>query len=363
MNPASRTRAGFRFTSGTWNGDVYTDKDLDDMVEAYNDTKANMTPPLKLGHNEEQRALFQDGLPAAGWIGNLYIKAGKLIADFVDIPSRIAQLLERKAYKKVSAEIFWDIEFNGKYYNRMLAGVALLGGQIPAVNNLSDILALYGIDASPDKNKHYRNPKSGLMIKSYHTEIEEEGAAMPKSEAEIKLEFDLKSEQDKVSVAQAQAKNYEKSVQEKDAAIAAKDKELAEAREYKKNAEAKSADDAKALAESNLDKAIVEMESSKLISVSMKPYIKALLSEEKKEYSLKIGDKEEKLSKVELVKQVLKLHAKISSVNFIENSEENSVEGNKDEAALNAAIEKHMQENKVNYSVAYRAVMKTQKSE
>lgn len=349
------------FSVGTWNGDVYTDKDLDDMVEAFNDTKANMSPPLKLGHNEEQRALFQDGLPAAGWIGNLYIKAGKLIADFVDIPSRIAQLLEKKAYKKVSAEIFWDIEFNGKFYNRMLAGVALLGGQIPAVNNLSDILALYGIDAGADKNKHYRNPKSGLIIKTYNSF---EGAAMPKTEAEIKLECDLKNEQDKVSAAHAQAKNYEKSVQEKDAAIAAKDKELEEARAYKKAAEAKSADDAKVLAETQMDKAIGELESSKLISVSMKPYIKALLSEDKKEYSLKVGDKEEKLSKVELVKQILKLHAAISSVNFTENSEENSVEGTKDEKAQDAAINKYMQENKVNYSVAYRAVMKTiQKSE
>ena len=352
------------FSVGTWNGDSYTQADLDNMVEAFNDTKGSMIPALKLGHNKEQKALFQDGLPAAGWVGGLYTKGERLLADFIDLPSRIAELLEKKAYRKVSSEIFWDIEFNGKVYHRMLAAVALLGAQVPAVNNLNDILALYGISAGDsDKNKHFPSSKSGLMLKTYDHEELIEGAAMPKTEAEIKLELELKAEQDKASGLSEKVKNYEKSAKEKSDEMVAKDKELEEARAYKKAAEAKEVEAAKKLADAEFEKGITELESSKLITPAMKPYVKALLGAEQKEYSLKKGEKEEKFSKVDLLKQILKLHSKVSGVNFSEGSEDSKKEGSKTEKALNAEIEKFMAEKKVSYSVAYREVMKTHSQE
>jgi hypothetical protein len=42
------------FAVGTWNGDVFTSQDLDEMVLAFDANKATLRPFLKLGHNEEQ---------------------------------------------------------------------------------------------------------------------------------------------------------------------------------------------------------------------------------------------------------------------------------------------------------------------
>ena len=131
------------FASGTWNGDKYTEKDLDEMVTAYNETKHEIKPYLKLGHSEKQKLAQRDGLPSLGWIENLRRVGSKLIADFKRIPQKIYDLIERKAYARVSSEVFFDIEVMGKKFKKMLKAVALLGGDTPAVQNLNDIMALY----------------------------------------------------------------------------------------------------------------------------------------------------------------------------------------------------------------------------
>lgn len=349
------------FSAGTWNGDEYTQADLDEMIRAFNDMKSTAQPPLKLGHNEQQHALFQDGLPAAGWVSSLYTKGSKLIADFVDIPAQIYELLLNKAYKKVSSEIFWNIEFDGKKYNRMLAAVALLGGSFPAVNNLKDILAMYGIQP---ENKSYPTIESGLMIKIHHTDVTEDDGdkgdtAMPKTEAEIKLEYDLQAEKKKAEDAANQLKAKEDEAAAQKADLDAKEKENAELKAFKASAEEKAKKDAIELENTKLESAISAMVNDKLISASMKPYVKAFLESEKKEYAVKNGEKEEKFSKPELLKQILKLHAAISGVNFSENSSEgDGSESDKDEKAQDAKIKEYAKKHDVSYGQAYRAVMK-----
>ena len=55
------------FSTGLWNGDKYTDKDLEDMVESFNAIgKTRVKPFLKLGHDNKQKLVQSDGLPAAG---------------------------------------------------------------------------------------------------------------------------------------------------------------------------------------------------------------------------------------------------------------------------------------------------------
>ena len=85
------------FSTGKWNGDNYTREDLEEMVLAFEETKAGARPYIKLGHDAKQKLLQADGMPAAGWIDRVYIKGEKLMADFVDIPGKIYALIEKKA--------------------------------------------------------------------------------------------------------------------------------------------------------------------------------------------------------------------------------------------------------------------------
>ena len=131
------------FSTGKWNGDSYTEKDLDDIVLAYQELQGDMKPYLKLGHDDKQQLLQKDGLPSAGWIVNLKRKGQKLLADFKGIPKKIKELIEKTAYGRFSSEIYWDLKIDNKKYRRVLKAVALLGADTPAVQNLDDFINLY----------------------------------------------------------------------------------------------------------------------------------------------------------------------------------------------------------------------------
>ena len=131
---------------GKWNGDDYSEKDFDDMVEAQTELFDVHKPYLKLGHDKTQKLLQQDGLPAAGWVHKLKRSGDKLLCDFVNVPQKIYELLKRKAYKRISPEIYWNVLFEGKKFRRVLKAASILGANIPAMNNLDDILNLYSND-------------------------------------------------------------------------------------------------------------------------------------------------------------------------------------------------------------------------
>jgi hypothetical protein len=202
------------FSIGTWNGDEYVQADLDAMVKAFTDTAKTLKPPLKLGHDDNQTILQQSGLPAAGWVGNLYTKGGKLLADFIDIPNKIYDLLEKGAYRKVSAEIWWNASFNGKTYPKFLSAVALLGSEIPAVITLTDIMGMYS-NWTADVRKSYAFNTEDLIIKRLTNNLKNtfhKGDRMEKTEAELKLESDLKKEQENVAALSDSVKTYQKNL-------------------------------------------------------------------------------------------------------------------------------------------------------
>ena len=131
------------FSTGLWNKDQYSEGDLDGMVEAFG--KVGFRPPIKLGHSETQKLLKGEGLPAAGWIENLRRAGNKLVCDFKRVPRKIAELIKAGAYRKKSAEVYWDYldEAKSTKFPRVLKAVSLLGEEIPAVTSLADIMALY----------------------------------------------------------------------------------------------------------------------------------------------------------------------------------------------------------------------------
>jgi cation transport regulator ChaB len=135
---------------GTWSGSkeaTYTKEDLDGIVDAFKaltgDPKLNYEAPAKLGHDGKQKLLQSDGYPAAGWVASLKRKGDKLVADFKNVPAKIGALIDAGGYKKVSSEIYQDYEMGGKVYPLVLKAVSFLGGDIPAVKTIKDILATY----------------------------------------------------------------------------------------------------------------------------------------------------------------------------------------------------------------------------
>lgn len=134
------------FDVGTWNGHEWTDAELDEMVVNFHALKGVVDPPAKVGHSDHQELLEREGFPAVGWVENLYREGSKLVADFAKVPAKFAELLRAGAYRKVSSEIFYTLKIGEQVYRNVLAGVAFLGEELPAVKTLDDIVALYRQD-------------------------------------------------------------------------------------------------------------------------------------------------------------------------------------------------------------------------
>lgn len=106
------------------------------------ETGEDVQPPLVVGHSEDQAILADSGLPAAGWVSSLRAVGTKLVATVRDVPKIVAEAIARRAYRRVSAELYTDYKGLGQTLRR----VALLGGAIPKVKTLQDVIALYSDD-------------------------------------------------------------------------------------------------------------------------------------------------------------------------------------------------------------------------
>lgn len=333
------------FSCGKWNGDDYTIDDLNEMVKAFDENKSGARPYLKLGHDSKQKLLQTDGMPAAGWIEKIYIKGNKLVADFVDIPGKIYALIESRAYRKVSSEIFWNITIGDKKYKRMLAAVALLGADTPGVMNLNDILALY----KSYENSYEKLSTGDVFDLKYFNENEfGKESVMSKTENEIKLELELAQQKEVAEKLEAEKKEF-KLKQDQDA------KDLADLKEFKKKAEEK---ELKLIAEKEamkLEKFVTELQAEKLCSPAMVDMVKELLGPDKKEYTAN------KISKEETLKECLKLFAAAKEVNFAESSSKGDSKAKDKESELDKKAKEYMEQNKCTYSAALKAVMKDDK--
>ena len=135
------------FSTGKHRERKYTENDLDSMTQAFKDMSPELRPPVKIGHAEPGSGKGigdKSDLPAVGWVSGLRRVGTKLVADFVDVPRVVADLLRRGAYRRTSAEIYHNLKLsNGKRAPIALRAVALLGGTVPEVKTLRDVLALY----------------------------------------------------------------------------------------------------------------------------------------------------------------------------------------------------------------------------
>ena len=177
------------FSTGIWNGDRYTQKDLDSMIENFDEV--GFEPPVKLGHNDEQTEL-KDGQPALGYIDKIYKVGTKLVADFKELPKKVYEAIKRGNYKRVSSEIYWNYKANGSTFNRVLKAVALLGAEVPAVTNLQSIEGLYSNMGTGEVKSYYDGKESEIMEESKTISVEkyeEEISQLRQEKEEVMKEY------------------------------------------------------------------------------------------------------------------------------------------------------------------------------
>jgi hypothetical protein len=164
------------FEVGKWNGDKYSEKDLDDMVAAFQDTREALKPHVKLGHSNKQDLLQKDGYPSAGWITDLKRVGKKLVAKIEGIPEKIYGLIQSKAYGRISSEIFWNLSINGKKHRRALKAIALLGADTPEVHSLNDFINLYTENYDAELKIYYNKDtdmSDDNKVKNLETQLNE----------------------------------------------------------------------------------------------------------------------------------------------------------------------------------------------
>lgn len=327
------------FSAGKWNGQTFSEADLDKMVDTFKKTADTVRPFLKLGHDDNQKLLQAEGLPAAGWVSNIYRKGNKLVADFVDIPKKIYELIENRAYRKVSIELFKNVEILENKFDFLISGVALLGAETPGVLNLKDILDRFKIK-SYDSNCIFTHECEQLI-----TDLDVNGGNMNQELIEAKariaeLEKDL-SKKDKETA------KFQKDVESKTQL----EKELAETKEQF----AKTVADLK---KKETEAQVAELKASGVITPAMEKGVFQLLDETAEKFSIQKDDKELDSTKFELVKHLFEL-AKASDAN----TEEKTVDGDQIHteqkdifSKIDAEIEKFSQENNVSYGEAYSVV-------
>ena len=129
---------------------AYTVADLDDIVANFERLRGQLDPPVVIGHEEEQpltQGLAESdpfsntGSPAVGWISRLWRQGRSLYADLEGVHPAIGDLVNRRAYRKVSAEVYdRDQPPEGlPVKGCVLRRLALLGGELPQIKTLADL--------------------------------------------------------------------------------------------------------------------------------------------------------------------------------------------------------------------------------
>lgn len=346
------------FAAGTWNGDEYTEKDLETIEASFEQTKGLLKPYLKIGHGDAQKLLAEDELPAAGFISKVYRKGKKLLADFTHVPAKIYELMKNGAYNRVSSELFVNFKTGEKVYPYALKAVAILGGATPAVHTLADILNLYSDSigaratyaVTSDSLKAYEMEVSAVNFNQGETDmktIEELNRQVDKLEADNKslqtenaeLEKDLTEAQTALKTAQDEAKKSA----EKAAAV---EKEFSM---HKKE-----------VMDKEIETEVAQFVTDEKILPAQAPFLTALLknvqmNSETKMFTVGEGDKKKDYASVrELVKAFVGAHVEINTGD--KGGADRGTVGQEAIDALNAKAKKYAEEHKVSFKEALIAV-------
>jgi len=210
------------FSVGMHGGENFTEADLDEMANNFVALKDYVKPVFKLAHKNKMH--LKDGQPALGWASEVKRVGKKLIASFTDVPETIKKAISRKLYKRVSSEIYNGLNIGGKKYKRVLAGVGLLGADIPEVKDLKDIEMFFADDnlSSSAISTYTMDVSDGIIT----MEVDNMSEELKKTfEERLKLIEETHAAEIKKFTEQREA-DLQKFTEERDKLIADKNKEI-----------------------------------------------------------------------------------------------------------------------------------------
>ncbi len=135
-------------------GHVLTTADLDSVAQA--STRVGFSPPLRLSAGHDAR-LQPEGHPAFGWLVNVRRVGSRLLADAINVPQKLAQLISRGAYSRIATDIFHDYVNTTGRWPLVLKAVTLHGTDLPRIDTLHDLEKLY----------HHRTEGDGQTYRTY----------------------------------------------------------------------------------------------------------------------------------------------------------------------------------------------------
>lgn len=113
------------FKAGNYPQGAFTEADINSLSSNYDPSFCEA--PLTLDHTQKG--------PAYGWVSALKNEKGKLKASFRDVTDDLKEFVQAGKYKKISVEIYRDLEGKKPY----LKAVSFLGAAIPQVKGMEPI--------------------------------------------------------------------------------------------------------------------------------------------------------------------------------------------------------------------------------
>lgn len=193
------------FSAGTWEGtgsktggDSFKEEDLDNIVKSFKQVGTQVKPRLILGHDKGKSEKFS-GYPALGWITNLYREGKDLKADIKEMPAKIKELIDKKAYGRFSPGIWRKMKVAGNTHLNVLDHVALLGATLPANTDLDGMIeGLYAIENNDDLVQYNNKLEMNMdeikfqekldALTSRITQLETENVAAIKAKDDVVIE-------------------------------------------------------------------------------------------------------------------------------------------------------------------------------
>lgn len=127
-------------------GDYWSPEQLRGMADAAADLGDEVKAPAKIGH--------KGGDPAVGWLENVRVNddGSRLLADIKRVPKGLSSLIDAGAYRTRSVELSSiTSQKTGRKHDWVVSGLAWLGGKMPAVRTLADVVKLYEADEDPGR--------------------------------------------------------------------------------------------------------------------------------------------------------------------------------------------------------------------
>ncbi len=348
------------FSVGKFNGDNYTQADIEDMVTNFNALASTIKPPLKFGHNEKSKANQHDGQPALGWVKALKVVGSKIVATFTQVPKIVHDAIKAGLYKRVSSEIYWDYEHAGKTFKRVLAGVALLGADIPAVSDLADLEAF--LSQTPNTGSFGKLAAYSFATVDFKIAEDVQGIKNQDGGTSMTPEKDVRELSEKLDNAKDDLLKSHNTLNEKEAEINEKAKQLSESEaKIKKYEDAeqdrvkKEAKDLKKTRTEDLKSFCENQVKAFKLTPAARDAIVGSLDEGKHSYSEDTGYG----ISLDTLKKVFELQGKIldpEEKGHGKNRDNRSAEYSAQDE-VDKKVKKYMTDNKVEYVDAMRAVL------